>query len=271
MYWIDTRGFKLALEQTKAATSLSDAFVPGQRLEVCPEQDAYLLGMEFVHPFPICRADGVFLTARDVLGPTSLELRFADFRFTVSALRAALYWISVEDKATALVKEHGQRLLASQATAVQWARFSEEVCAWGRGMRVWANLLRHHGGSAEEVGRKMKTWLSAAQTANNARYAMQEALEIKGLGVSFASKHLRMLYPRRYGVLDSVLETGLGFAMNVEGFAFFTQCLHDFLAENAEHLGPDFSSVADFEWALFALVRAKVRNSPSEEGDSSMS
>jgi len=99
---------------------------------------------------------------------------------------------------------------------------------------------------------------------------MQEALKIKGLGVSFASKHLRMLYPRRYGVLDGVLETGLGFAMNVEGFAFFTQCLHDFLAENAEHLGPDFSSVADFEWALFALVRAKVRNSPPEEGGSSM-
>ena len=271
MYWIDTRGFKLALEQTKAATSLVDAFVPGRRLEVCPERDAYLLGMEFVHPFPICRADGVFLTARDVLEPTSRELRFADFHFTVSALRSALYWISIEDKATALVMEHGQHMLASQATVVQWAKFSEQVCAWGRGKRVWANLLRYHSGSAEEVGRKMKTWLSAAQTANDARYAMQEALEIKGLGVSFASKHLRMLYPQRYGVLDSVLETGLGFAMNVEGFAFFTQCLHDFFAENKEYFGSHFSSVADFEWALFALVRAKVRNSPLEEGSPSTS
>ena len=39
--------------------------------------------------------------------------------------------------------------------------------------------------------------------------------------MSFASKHMRLLFAGRYGLLDQVICTGLGFALDRAGFVLF--------------------------------------------------
>lgn len=55
--------------------------------------------------------------------------------------------------------------------------------------------------------------------------AILKGTQIRGLDVSFASKHLRMLEPKKYAVLDNVLSKGLGFALNSRGYRFFLSTL----------------------------------------------
>ena len=85
--------------------------------------------------------------------------------------------------------------------------------------------------------------------------AIEPGINIKGLGVSFASKHLRMLDPDRFAVLDEVLSDGLGFALNPKGYKLFMQLLQDFSKQN--HIK---HSLAELESGLFILVRQQVRS-----------
>ena len=84
--------------------------------------------------------------------------------------------------------------------------------------------------------------------------AISKGIEIDGLGVSFASKHLRMIAPETFPVLDQVLSEGLGFALNRKGYALFTQLLRDFMAQH-EITEP----IATLESGIFLLVRQQVR------------
>lgn len=63
-----------------------------------------------------------------------------------------------------------------------------------------------------------------------------------------------MIDPERFGVLDAVLEEGLGFALNPKGFAFFMKELRQ-LKEHIRFNG----SIAQLEMGLFVLVRQTVR------------
>jgi hypothetical protein len=50
-------------------------------------------------------------------------------------------------------------------------------------------------------------------------------LQVKNLGISFASKHLKFLAPKNAVVLDSIIEEQLGYATNPAGYgAFLTDC-----------------------------------------------
>nr|WP_298410598.1 hypothetical protein [uncultured Halomonas sp.] len=100
----------------------------------------------------------------------------------------------------------------------------------------------------------MDDWLAIAAATDDAVSLIAPGIAIKGLGVSFASKHLRMLDPKRYAVLDEVINEGLGFARNPRGYALFIYCLQEFLAR---HELP--YSVATLESGLFYLIRQQVR------------
>ena len=92
--------------------------------------------------------------------------------------------------------------------------------------------------------------------------AIEGGCGIKGLGVSFASKHLRLLLPERYAVLDEVLSTGLGFALNPTGYALFMREIKRFKEKySIRH------SLAHIEWAIFGLVRQSVRGLPPSSID----
>lgn len=89
------------------------------------------------------------------------------------------------------------------------------------------------------------------------RDAITCGVAIKGLGVSFASKHLRIIDPSRFAVLDDVICQGFGVAMNVQGYLLFLRLLRAFRVEHALSC-----SVAELESALFLLVRQSVRARP---------
>lgn len=85
----------------------------------------------------------------------------------------------------------------------------------------------------------------------------EEAIEagcvVGGLGVSVASKHLRMLQPRCFALLDEVLSGGFGFALNRKGFALFLRELHTLLASLKEQSNGDID-VATLKAGLFMLA-----------------
>nr|WP_298377551.1 hypothetical protein [uncultured Halomonas sp.] len=104
----------------------------------------------------------------------------------------------------------------------------QAVCEWGKGFRVWGNLTRYY--RLPDLSRALDDWLAIAAATDDAASAIAPGIAIKGLGVSFASKHLRMLNPQRYAVLDEVISEGLGFAKNPRGYALFIHCLQEFFS-----------------------------------------
>lgn len=213
--------------------------------------------------------DGVMRTLADYQGTAhdsmSIARDFCGLRFTDSALYAAMALIRLEDgrvheHAVATVEKLGRDYLA-QPDAQSAGQLSEAVCAWGGGSRVWGNLVRHHGKS---LGAKFHAWFTAIGDTRDAETAIAPALAndsqagIKGLGVSFASKHLRMLRPDCFAVLDDVLSTGLGFALNIKGYALFMHHLHSFVSVPPGNIavGRNLGAV---EGGIFYLVRPWVR------------
>ena len=92
--------------------------------------------------------------------------------------------------------------------------------------------------------------------------AIREVRALNGLGLSFASKHLRMLWPQHCPVLDSVLHTHLGYPLNSTGYRQLPEDCRT-VAALLEHQGitnPVRKNrhawyVADVEAAVFTYVR----------------
>lgn len=129
------------------------------------------------------------------------------------------------------------------------------------------NLKRHHAGHPGDV---MHRWMQAALAAASDEEAIAQASPQHpaglphGLGISFGSKHLRMLDPDRFAVLDSVLSEGLGYALNPKGYALFMRHLRDFHQQlSASGWG---HSLARTESGLFVLVRQNVRVESDQPG-----
>ncbi len=200
--------------------------------------------------------DGVMRTAMDYADGHILEghptLAFGISSFSRSAFDAASRLSLEDDPTTLAVEREGEQWLAAPRLNTV-VHFSEVVCEWGRGERVFANLQRHHASRLQDL---LFEWLGQVPVLD-ANEAIARGIGIKGLGVSFASKHLRMLQPDRFAVLDEVLEQGLGFAGNPAGYQFFLKTLEEF--KQREHLGG--MSFASIEAAVFQLVRQGVRAS----------
>ncbi len=255
--WINGRTLKMAVAQTRANHSLGDFHVT-DRVAIDPQRDAYLLGAEFQNPFPFSTAQDVMATVRDAQDAAPQVYEFGQFRFTASAFQSSLHWVQAEDAATGIdiqaLEALGQEVLAGASHKAH--DFSRQVCLWGRGERVWGNLERYH--SQEALSQQLGEWFTSVAQANNAAQAIPGGIAIKGLRVSFASKHLRFLAPERYAVLDEVLSEGLGFALNPAGYGLFMHTLQAFKRQyDLPH------TLAQIEWALFGLVRQSVRGQPS--------
>ncbi|MCA1773650.1 MAG: hypothetical protein LC677_14010 [Halomonas sp.] len=251
---IHGRTLKQALAFTRANHTFGN--IPTtQWVDICPLCDAYALGMETNHPWPFLCADEVMRTVED-FEPTTQQpggenLDFYGLGMTRSALDSAIDLAQQEFESTYRLEDIGSTLLKDNATMTS-LEFSQAVCKWGKGLRVWGNLTRYYRlPSLEQV---LDDWLAFAAVTNDAASAIAPGVAIKGLGISFASKHLRMLDPQRYAVLDDVISQGLGFAMNPVGYALFLRCLQEF---QARHGLP--YNVAALESGLFYLVRQSVR------------
>jgi hypothetical protein len=90
--------------------------------------------------------------------------------------------------------------------------------------------------AAEEGAQDMAAWsLGGAFTVGCAMSrifepgeAIEYGIAIKGLAVSFASKHLRMMQPHRFAVLDEGIENGAGLAANPFGYRLVLAMLETF-------------------------------------------
>lgn len=251
---INGRALKEALNFTKASfptKNISNV----QWVGVCPSCDAYALGAETTHPWPFKAEDGVMRVVDDyeqgcvVAGSKILD--FCGFRFSEAALVSANLLLGVEAVGTQSLELKGGSL-TENSSAADFLQFSQDVCEWGRGQRVWGNLQRHH--EAESLAQVLRSWLIFANSSCEDEDAIAQGAEIKGLGVSFASKHLRMLNPERYAVLDDVFRQGLGIALNPRGYRLFLSALGALGKEIAQPM-----RIANLEAALFLLVRQEVR------------
>ena len=180
----------------------------------------------------------------------SEDLDFCGFRFSRSALESAILLARKEFDTTSDVESLGADFLKGSGLNV--LLFSRKVCNWGQGQRVWGNLLRLNG--KEKLEKLLVKWLKGIADASD-EDAILGGIGILGLGVSFASKHLRMLAPEKYAVLDEVLSEGLGFALNSKGYRLFLSSLRKF---SVAHSIP--GSLAELEAGIFLLVRQGVRS-----------
>lgn len=256
--WINGRTLKMALARTRANHTLA-CFGATDRVPIDPQRDAYLLGAEFQNPFPFSTGQGVMATVRDAGDAAPVVYEFGRFQFTASAFESSLHWIQAEDAGTGIdtpaLEALGREVLAGASHKAH--EFSRQVCQWGRGKRVWGNLNRHY--TPQTLAQALGQWFQAvAQAHGDAAQAIEWGISIKGLHVSFASKHLRLLAPDRYAVLDEVLSVGLGYALNPAGYALFMHTLRAF----QRSYGLPYT-LAQIEWAIFGLVRQSVRGLPS--------
>jgi len=149
-------------------------------------------------------------------------LTLADWTVSRSELQKAIKRAS-QDQETKKVVNLG-KALARNPTPTCSFKFSKAVCAWAlMGGRVWGKIK-----DQEDLGEKLCCWFQVAKKTRDVEEAIKPGIAIKGLHVSFASKHLRVIWPRRFAVLDSVLSRELGFALNVAGYKLFLRMLREF-------------------------------------------
>jgi hypothetical protein len=207
---------------------------------------------------PFLCIDNVMRTADDLnkkMQPYDYksDLNFCGFKFSKSALINAIAIAQKQYDKTSEIEQLGVEMI-KKPLEFNYLSFSEKVCEWGGGQRVWANLSKAKENTPETLNNTLKTWLHTARETNDYERAISLGTSIKGLGVSFASKHLRMVVPNKYAVLDEVLSIGLGFALNPKGYQFFMHSLHEFSQANQLDL-----NIATVESGIFLLVRQQVR------------
>jgi hypothetical protein len=187
----------------------------------------------------------------------NIEIRFGARTFPLADILWGLEQAKEEGPLAREALALGRNLVKTTISNKDCLEFSELVCRWGRGERVFANLRRHHG---PKLGTVLSKALTHASNATDAESAIAPLCAIKGLGVSFASKHLRMMLPDRFGVLDSRFEETLGFAMNVPGYMLFMKHLGAFRDELDCVAPKNFKNlpISTVENGLFFLVQPKA-------------
>ncbi len=257
---IDGRTLRDALKRTEVDNNFGK-FSDTEWVDVCPKCNADTLYRKF--PF-LCH-DGVMRTTENLDPNTNLyksnDLSFAGFTFSKLALYSSIELLRCENHSQedSLWTENVEKLgkaLAGNLDADSSFKFSHAVCNWGGGQRVWGNLKKN-----KQLAKKLRSWFQEANKTDDAGKAILPGTAIKGLGVSFASKHLRMLNPEKFAVLDDVLSQGLGFALNIKGYKFFMKMLREFQSKHS----PKKYNVATLESGIFRLVRQQVRTRQSKD------
>lgn len=134
------------------------------------------------------------------------------------------------------------------------------VLDWGKGHRNWGRVKK---GQAA-LSRKIHEIIPILTKESPAQLARQIDGCVSGLRLSYASKLLRMLFPQRFAVLDSMLEEALGIARNPSGYELLCSELARFIERHEPCIDGKLMRVADLELAIYRLNQqrreGKVRN-----------
>lgn len=224
-----------------------------QWFKFCETCDASKMSM-VSNALPFLSSNGVM---RTISNPNSPVVKIGVLETTIDALDGAIALNYQPESGIVQMEAKGRLYRALQSpTAADSLQLCIDVCKWGRGARVLGNLQRHYPGGA--LGNRVHEWLTTAH-AMTPLDAIKAGDEIKGLGVSFASKHLRFLDPDRFAVLDDVLSLGLGYALNPVGYQLFMEQLAEF-RDSLVAKGAPWRTLGAIEAGIFLLARQKVRS-----------
>lgn len=120
--------------------------------------------------------------------------------------------------------EHCERLGAAYVRngfkVAETKAFVQAVCRWGNYAGVGGRVIAEN--ATADIKKALKDG-HARLLNGNPKEAIECVTSLYGLGVSFGSKHLRFLAPRRAVVLDSIISESLGYKRTPEGYAEFVR------------------------------------------------
>ncbi len=235
-------------------------------LYIEPNKEEELLSFQYNNKYifvPFCNVDDVFMTLKD-LNTNNTIYSFSTLNFTESALIEGVDTLSENDlKEIAELENFGNNLMKSNHINLENADlFCKMVCDWGRQNRVYANIKRLSPNNYKEL---LANWLNFVKNnqlskSREIKQVSKMGDDIPGLGISFVSKHLRMLKPDVFPVLDDVLSQGLGFALNENGYVLFINSLNNFVKNNKDLFSHKKMNISQIELSLFLMCRQLVRS-----------
>jgi hypothetical protein len=168
-------------------------------------------------------------------------------------------------KKTLALEVEAKRLLTAGSSCQHLSDFIRAVCAWGGYPGTAARVLEQNAWS--DIQRQFDSAIAALSLdPPDVQEAVRAVARVRHLGLSFASKHLRLLRPDVCPVLDSTLSETLGYPLNSRGYQRFSEdCrqaaallqrlgVHNPLGRAGEKWYP-----ADVEMALFVYVKESRR------------
>ncbi|MBS1249612.1 MAG: hypothetical protein MAG431_01192 [Chloroflexi bacterium] len=177
---------------------------------------------------------------------------------------------------TGLVERHPQvektmsleveaRQLLTNFSRQQLSDFIRSVCAWGGYPGTAARVLGQN--AWPDIQRQFDSAIAALSLdPPDVQSALRAVRRVRHLGVSFSSKHLRLLRPDVCPVLDSTLSEMLGYPLNSRGYQRFSDDCQKVAAllqrlGVRNPLGRDGGKwfAADVEMALFVYVKESSR------------
>lgn len=158
-----------------------------------------------------------------------------------------------------------RQLLTSEFSREQLSGFIQRVCAWGGfpktaervlKQNTWPDLQRQFGSAAAAL----------SLDPPDVQKALRAVRRVRHLGVSFASKHLRLIRPDVCPVLDSTLSDKLGYPLDSRGYQRFSDdcqkaaaLLQQLGVRNPLDRDGGKWFAADVEMALFVYIKDKYR------------
>lgn len=185
---------------------------------------------------------------------------------------------------TSIVESAAMGYAATGFKQAQTMTIVQDICLWGGNWGPYILSRISNGNSAQTICNHLKAGFHAPTSIA----AIKSVRHIFGLSVSFGSKHLRMLDPSRYAVLDSLLAPALGYPLDNSGFDNLCNDCRVLSAKltalgiknpmDAHYLASGLSNPrnsgthwwpADVEMCLFAEVHPKNWSSYSTRSDMS--
>jgi len=124
---------------------------------------------------------------------------------------------------TPLIEAHGKELLVVNFSESNLEFFVRAVCAWGGYPGISGRILsRNTSGELRAAFQEASSHMTG--DAPNVSAALASLNRLSGLGTpSFASKHLRFLFPQHCPVFDSLLREALPYSFDPKGYGSFAQ------------------------------------------------
>ena len=163
------------------------------------------------------------------------------------------------DPMTLSIEEEGARLVSADFNTSAVSGFVRRVCSWGGYAGIGGRVLKRN--EMQDIAATLRDAHGLALQSRPAE-AVERLCRLKGLGISFASKHLKFLAPERAVVLDSIIAGRLGYALTPSGYAeLLADCgamLAHIRIERIPHPFPEEGTwrVSDVEMAVYQKLRS---------------